>query len=71
MDRTEIIKDVREHAWKNYEGGGWDILVECWSDEDILQNMGNATTARDAIWAIAKVLQTLDEHRQEIQSTYN
>lgn len=32
MKNTEA---VRNHAIENYQSGGWDFIVECFSDEDI------------------------------------
>ena len=37
MDK--IIKDLRSYALENYAKDGWDILVECYDDEDIMQDM--------------------------------
>lgn len=37
MTNEELIAGVRKHALENYSRGGWDILVECYEDEDILE----------------------------------
>ena len=39
---TNLIEAVRAHATANYEKGGWDILVETWSDEDVANAIGSA-----------------------------
>lgn len=35
MASTELIESVKAHALRNYERGGWDVIVECWDDEQI------------------------------------
>lgn len=30
----KLVEAVIEHAVDHYEVEGWDILVECWSDEE-------------------------------------
>jgi len=45
-----IVNAVKEHAQDNYEGG-WDVIVESWSDADIAQVIVEDTIlcAEDAI----------------------
>jgi hypothetical protein len=35
MTMDQIIAALKRHALDNYEKGGWDVIVECWSDEEI------------------------------------
>jgi hypothetical protein len=53
IDLTALISAVKEHAIEHYEDGGWDIVIECWSDSDIAEllakhNAHDAATAIDA-----------------------
>ena len=66
----ELIKAVRAHASKNYEKGGWDILVECYDDAEIEKVLyfHSAKTEEQAIAALAEVLGIIDERRREIQA---
>lgn len=66
---TDLVKAVREHANANYNKDGWDILVECWSDEDIESAIGLACTARQAIGRCKRIVGTVDQYRAEIKST--
>jgi hypothetical protein len=68
MINQEIIQQVRAHALENYEQGGWDYLVECWSDADIIQWAEDATTLEEAITNISVTLELLDERRSEVRS---
>lgn len=30
-----LVNFIKQYALDHYEDGGWDVIVECWSDEDI------------------------------------
>jgi hypothetical protein len=65
---TEWIAAIREKAKRNYNHGGWDILVECWEDSDILAAIDGCTTLEEATEAIAERLGINDEMRRDIQA---
>ncbi len=48
---NQLIQAVKNHANENYEAGGWDILVECWEDEEIacVLKKDNCKTEKEAI----------------------
>jgi hypothetical protein len=49
MNEQTLINAVRKHAMDNYEQDGWDVLVECYDDWDILELISNdnASTVED------------------------
>jgi hypothetical protein len=53
--RATLIEAVRDHALRYYEQG-WDVLIECYDDEDILDMIQDATTSKAAIQAVADQL---------------
>jgi hypothetical protein len=60
----------RPRTFDNYEKGGWDILVECWDDEEIAEVIGGAKTrAKAAIAACKRVVGTIDEYRSDVIAT--
>lgn len=63
------VKQLRAHAIANYNSDGWDYLVECWSDADIVEAMDGAGNYDEAFEAVADTLQTLADHRSEIVAT--
>jgi spore coat protein CotH len=66
----KFLADIREHAIKHYNEDGWDILVETYEDEDILEIIeGKAVTFDEAIKVLHKGLKIQDDYRKEIQST--
>jgi hypothetical protein len=47
--KQELVQQVKWHAEENYEKGGWDVIVECWDDEQIAEQIGRARTVEGAI----------------------
>ncbi len=64
-----IVEQVRKHAEQNYNEDGWDFLVECWEDSDILEYAETATDLETAINNCRRVVMALDEQRREVRST--
>jgi len=64
----DLINAVRKHALNNYNNDGWDYLIECWEDGDILEQISdkNATTPAAAIAACLAVVKPQNERRQEM-----
>ena len=49
MSRTKLVAAVKEYAQANYEKGGWDVIVECWDDEQISTVIAPAKTLDAAL----------------------
>lgn len=47
--RDQLVAAVRTHAVANYDKGGWDVIVECWDDEQIAEQIGRARTLKGAL----------------------
>ena len=64
------IAVIRQHARQNYNVGGWDVLVECWEDKDIVEfcQKANIQDTQAAIFAIGQGLEIYDDYRQDIQA---
>lgn len=57
---------LRQHATVHYTEDGWDILVECWSDEYINEIISDCNTYEDAVITASEVLSVIDGFRQEV-----
>jgi hypothetical protein len=68
MTIAEIVAAVKAHALEHYETDGWDFVVECWSDDEIANEIVAAPTPRLAIKRIGDIVRILDERRREIQN---
>jgi len=63
-----LVSDVKEYALRNYNKDGWDICVECYSDDDIASIIYGAVSERIAISKMKNYLASLNEYRSEIMS---
>lgn len=68
MDEQYLINAVRNHALANYNTDGWDYLVECWMDGDILECLDGAETVEQAITNVREALAPLAEMRDEVRA---
>jgi hypothetical protein len=63
-----LTQAVKRHAIANYNTDGWDIVVECYSDDELATLIGDAQTIADAI---ARVFADVAPHasmRDEIRA---
>jgi hypothetical protein len=67
-DDRQIVASVRAHALRNYNKDGWDYLVECWADKDILIAAGATKNPSVAIHRCHDVVRMLDERRSEVMA---
>jgi hypothetical protein len=65
---VSLIEAVKKHAIENYEINGWDIVVECYSDEDIFTVIGNARTISGAIKKLKDDFEPFYIYREEIRA---
>jgi hypothetical protein len=66
--KSNLVQAVRDYANANYNEGGWDIIVECWSDADIASEIGSVKTISGAIRKVGKVVRVIGDYRSEIQN---
>jgi hypothetical protein len=65
---ADLVAAVKKHAMNNYNTGGWDFIVECWTDDDIAAAIGSATTAKAAIARVGRTASSLGDRRSDIQN---
>ncbi len=63
-----LVEAVKAHALDHYEEGGWDYVVECFSDDEIAEDIGQARTVEGAIKKVKWHANLLGERRDEIQA---
>jgi hypothetical protein len=49
MTKQELVQALKDYAIAHYNDGGWDVVVECWGDAEIAEQIGKATTLKGAI----------------------
>jgi hypothetical protein len=69
MNEQDLINAVRNHALQTYESDGWDYVVECWSDGDILECLRRRRDRSHKQSPMsAKHLAPLAERRDEVRA---
>tara|TARA_R110002153_G_scaffold139834_1_gene290654 strand:+ start:287 stop:502 length:216 start_codon:yes stop_codon:yes gene_type:complete len=69
MNKKELIEEVKRHAIRHYEIGGWDHVVECLDDAAIADLIGDCRTVRGAIAEVEIYATHCAETRDAIEST--
>lgn len=59
---------VYEHASRHYEKGGWDFIVECWTEAEIAVEVRSCRTYEGAIAKMGRIAKAQDERRQEVRA---
>jgi len=65
---NKLVLAVRAHAYLNYEKDGWDYVCECYSDEEIEELIGKATTVKGAIKKVLADIKPMADYRAEIEA---
>jgi hypothetical protein len=69
MTRTELIAAVRAHAEEHYEDGGWDVIVECWEDDDIDRQIGRARTLQGALRNLSAFVDVMADRQADARNS--
>ncbi len=65
-ERIQMAQAVKAHAVQNYEVDGWDIVVEAYTTEELVQAIGWATTLKGAIKKVREHVAPIADYRNEI-----
>lgn len=70
MDKI-LIERVKQHALDHYENGGWDVIVECWTDEELAQLLAdyNATTFEAALNALGPIVDVWADRQADARNS--
>jgi hypothetical protein len=61
-----FVEAVKAHAVDNYEADGWDIVVECYADDEIEMVIRNAADVEQAIALMLNWVKPQAQYRAEI-----
>jgi hypothetical protein len=60
------IETIKNHARSNYHKDGWDVLIECWTDKEILDFCNDLHSTEEAINKIGQFLKIYNDVREDI-----
>ena len=68
---SELVQYVKDYANLHYEDGGWDVIVECWEDKDILELLtrDNATTEQEALAAFKDIVAVWADQQADAENS--
>jgi hypothetical protein len=67
-NKAALLASVKQYAMDHYEEGGWDIVVECYDDAELLSIIGWAFTEKAAVARVAASVGIIAERRAEVQA---
>ena len=64
----KMVLSVRAHAITNFNSGkGWDYVSECWTKEDIAEQVKNCRSVAGAIKKVGKACAALAAYGEEVR----
>jgi hypothetical protein len=60
-----LVELVKAHAKLHYSTYGWSEVVECYSDEDISEIIGDAMTSDEAIRRMSEIVDVRQERYRD------
>ena len=66
--KQEMIDSVKAYAEANYSRDGWDVIVEAYTDEEILRRINHCETTAKAISTMRKIAKAHKSYGDDIRS---
>jgi hypothetical protein len=63
-----FVAEVKAYAIAHYETDGWDVVVECYADDEIEIITEGATTAEEAIALMRDDVAPYNEQREAVRA---
>ena len=70
-DINTLVQYIKDYANFHYNDGGWDVIVECWADKDILKVLtrDNATTEEEALASFKDVVTVWADQQADAENS--
>lgn len=65
MNKEEIAKYIYDYAVEHYNDGGWDVIVECWTINDIMERIEDGESKEDALKSFESVVDVWAERQSD------
>lgn len=69
LSTPELIEAVKSHALAHYTDGGWDVVVECYSDDEVAEVIGKATTVAGALRKFAPLVDVWSDRQADARNS--
>ena len=65
MNKQDIAKYIYNYAQEHYDDGGWDVIVECWTINDIANSLRDDETQEEALESFRRVAEVHAEREAD------
>jgi len=65
MGKQKMVQAVKEYALAHYGQDGWDYIVECWTDEEIAEEIKDCLSESGAIREMRQIAKLFHSQRTE------
>jgi hypothetical protein len=65
MNKEEIAKYIYNYAQEHYDDGGWDVIVECWTIQAIMDALEDDETKEEALESFRSVAEVHAERQAD------
>ena len=65
---TELVNHVKQYARDHYDQDGWDVIVECWGDNEIADEINLCLTNEEAVSQMHQICKAYDSRRRDVQA---
>lgn len=65
----DMVAEVKAYALEHYNEGGWDVIVECWTDEMIASELVRTRTLHGAVRKIAQLTGVYAERQADARNS--
>ena len=66
---TLLVEAVKAYALAHYEDGGWDVVVETYTDAEIADRIGAARTVKSALHAFAPLVDAWSDRQADVRNS--
>lgn len=66
--KNELIDAVTSYAEEHYNTGGWDVVVEAYTEEEIWEQIAHCKTVKEAIAVMRKIAKDHKSYGEDICS---
>jgi hypothetical protein len=70
MSKQDIAKYIYNYAQEHYNEGGWDVIVECWTIDDIANRLEDDETKEEALESFKSVAEVHAERQADAMNCW-
>ena len=65
----DLVAALKQYATDHYNDGGWDVVVECYTDDEIADRIGDAKTLDEAVDAFDALIDVWRDRQADARNS--